>query len=612
MARPELRYPPIGDYALISDCHCNALVSRYGSVDWSCMPRIDADSCFGRLLDWDKGGYCAIAPTADETTSTWRYMPGTMILETLFQTRQGQVRLTDFFAINAMPGHPHYDHVRLLDGIAGAVELQMALCPRFDYGEITPRLQRHPSGVYTAIGSNQGLIIHADMRCELREHRDLHARFSIAAGQRLRLAIQFESPELIEHTIHAGATRADHLDSYLDSTRIWWQDWSARMDTPFQCDPQTLRSTVTLKALTYERTGAIVAASTTSLPEWIGGERNWDYRFSWVRDSLFTIRALHELGYIAEADRFHQFIQRSAAGSADQLQIMYGIDGKRRLTEIELGWLEGYRQSSPVRIGNDAAKQIQLDIYGELLEMAWEWHSSGHPIEPDYWSFLVDVVDAVCRRWQEPDHGIWEVRGAARHYVHSKVMCWAAMNRGVQLAQANRFQAPLARWTAVRDALRAAIESQGYDAQQGVFVQAFGDGAQDAALLMLPRVDFVGYDDERMVRTVQAICRELDHDGLLLRYKTEDGLRGPEGAFLPCTFWLVACLAQQGKHAQAWRYYRRALACGNDLGLFSEEFDTASQQMLGNFPQGLTHVSQIMAWLALNAAAKQGNKNCVK
>lgn len=595
----SLRYPPIGDYALISDCHCNALISRYGSVDWCCMPRVDDDSCFGRLLDWDKGGYCSIAPTSD-FTSTWRYMPGTMILETNFKTDQGEVRMTDFFALDGDNLiNPRYDHVRLIDGISGEMDLQVDVRPRFDYGEIIPRMHCHETGIYSATGSSQGLIILSDMPLEIEEHRDLTGTLHIRAGERARLAVQFEFPELIEETIGGGKAKVLNLEHYLESTRRWWEKWSSRMKAPHELDEQTIRSTIVLKALTFERTGAIVAASTTSLPEWIGGERNWDYRFSWVRDSVFTIRALHELGYVYEADRFHQFTQRSAAGSAEQLQIMYGVDGKRRLTEVELDWLEGYRQSKPVRIGNAAAKQTQLDIYGELLEMAWEWHANGHKTDPDYWDFLADVIETVCKRWKEVDHGIWEVRGEPAHYVHSKAMCWAAMNRGVQLAQENGFDAPIERWAAVREQIRIAIEAEGYDQGRRIFVQAFGTTEVDAALLILPRVKFVAYDDPRMVRTVEAICSDLDRDGLLLRYRGPDGLYGPEGMFLPCTFWLVDCLARGGQVDRAWSYYHRALACGNDLGLFSEEFDTKGKEMLGNFPQGLTHVSQIMARLAL-------------
>jgi len=592
------RYPPIADYALISDCHCSALISRHGSVDWCCMPRFDDDTCFGRLLDWDRGGYCAIAPAGEGWTSTRRYLPGTMILETRYETPQGEAVLTDFFAMDT-PDNPRYDLVRILDGIAGEVELDIEICPRFDYGEIIPRMQRQRGDTFTAIGSNQGLIIRTDAPLDVTRHRNLAGGFRLRAGQRIRLAIQFESPEKVAHTVVEEHDWPADLDRHLDKTRAWWCGWTTRMQAPSEPDRQTIRSIIILKALTFEPTGAIVAAPTTSLPEWIGGERNWDYRFSWVRDSVFTVRVLHELGYVTEADRFHQFIQRSCAGDADQMQIMYGIDGKRRLTEVELDWLEGYRQSRPVRIGNAAARQVQLDIYGELLEMAWEWHSNGHRTEPDYWNFLADVVDTVCRRWPEADHGIWEVRGEPRHYVHSKAMCWAALNRGIQLAEENGSKAPLERWSAARDEIRVAIENNGYDIERGVFVQAFGRRDLDAALLVLPRIGFVAYDDPRMLRTTDAICNDLERDGLLMRYLAPDGLPGTEGIFLPCTFWLAACLALQGRRDRAQRYYDRALACGNELGLLSEEFDIVGGEMLGNYPQGLTHVSQIMAWLAL-------------
>lgn len=596
-----MRYPPLTDYALISDCYCNALVSRYGSVDWSCMPRMDDDSSFGRLLDWDHGGYCSIAPADPEYVSAWRYIDGSMILETDFKTDQGEVRLTDFFVIdrNGTQAQRHYDHIRLVNGLAGEVKLQVEISPRFDYGEIVPYVQQHKEGLFTAIGSNQGLVIHSDFALDVVEHRDIVGTIRLRAGERARLGIRFAFPETVEQELQRGLPCAEDVDGYYESTRDWWAGWSAQMQAPFPLDAQTIRSTIVLKALTFEPTGAIIAASTTSLPEWIGGSRNWDYRFSWVRDSVFTIRALHELGYVSEASRYHGFIQRSAAGDAQQLQIMYGIDGKRRLTESELDWMEGYRGSRPVRLGNAAAKQTQLDIYGELLEMAWLWHQSGHPTEPEYWNFLVDVVDHVCHVWDGKDQGIWEVRGEPQHYVHSKAMCWAALNRGIELAKVNGFDVPLQAWIDNRAAVREAIETRGYDKERGVFVQTFDGNDLDAALLILPRIGFIDYDDPRMLRTVDALCKDLDENGLLLRYRGPDGLEGPEGVFLPCTFWLVECLAHQDRMEQAWKYYRQTLACGNELGLFSEEFDMKSQQMLGNFPQGLTHVSQIMAWLAL-------------
>lgn len=592
-------YPPIADYAIISDCHCNALISRAGSVDWCCMPRLDDDSLFGRLLDWRKGGYCAITPVGDYE-STRRYLPESMMLETRFKTATGEVALLDFFAMDAAEAqHPHYDHVRIVDGISGEVELQVTVSPRFDYGEIAPYVQKDECGAYTAIGSNKGLIIYSDFPLEVMDHMDLVATCMARKGRRSRMVIRFEYPELIAGTISAGLPSSEDIDSLFDCTCKWWQTWARRIRPPFELDSQTLRSTLVLKSLTFERTGAIAAATTTSLPEWIGGERNWDYRYSWIRDSVFTIRALHELGYTTEADRFHQFIQRSSAGNAYEMQIMYGVDGKRRLTEIELDWLEGYKGSKPVRIGNRAAKQNQLDIYGELLEMAWEWHDSGHSTDPHYWSFLENVVDTVCKCWRDTDHGIWEVRGEPGHYVHSKVMCWVAVHRGVLLAQDNGFPAPVERWSETRDEIRRVIEGEGYDAERGIFVQTFRENYLDASLLLLPQVGFIDYKDERMIRTVDAICEDLEVGGLLLRYNSPDGLEGKEGMFLPCTFWLVNCLAHQGRCDEAWKYYNRAVGCANDLGLFSEEYDVEGEQMLGNFPQGLTHVSQIMARLAL-------------
>ena len=597
---PESIYPPIADYAMISDCHCSALISRAGSVDWCCMPRIDDDSCFGRLLDWNKGGFCAITPTAGNYVSTRCYVTGTMILETHFKTEDGEVRLFDFFAMDRNDAiHPRYDHVRIVDGISGEMELCIEVCPRFDYGEIIPYMNLHDSGAYTATGSNKGLIIQSEVALGVEKHHDLYATFRIGAGERRRLVIQFQYPELIDDTIAHGLPELADIDGFFERTKEWWQSWAGRMKPPFALDEQTVRSTITLKALTFERTGAIAAASTTSLPEWIGGTRNWDYRYSWIRDSVFTVRALHQLGYVAEADRFHQFIQRSSAGSGDEMQIMYGVDGKRRLTEIELDWLEGYKGSKPVRIGNRAAKQSQLDVYGELVEMAWEWHASGHESDRQYWSFLTDVIDTVCKQWMTKDHGIWEVRGEQRHYVHSKAMCWVAVERGAMLAKENGFSAPLEQWITARDDIRHAIDTEGYDAERGIFVQAFGSDYLDAAVLLLPRVGFVDYKDPRMMRTVDAICRELEVDGLLLRYNSPDGLPDREGMFLPCTFWLVNCLAHQGRRDEALKYYERAVSCANDIGLFSEEFDVEGEQMLGNFPQGLTHVSQIMARLAL-------------
>jgi GH15 family glucan-1,4-alpha-glucosidase len=600
MTIPASRYPAIADYALISDCHCASLVSRTGAVDWCCMPRFDADSCFGRLLDWEKGGYCAISPAAAQADASRRYLPDTMVLETCFRISEGEARLYDFFAMDDDTlGPVRHEQVRLVEGISGSIDFCLELFPRFDFGEIVPHVRGHGNGIYTAIGSNVGLVIHSDIQLEIIQARGLKAGFRIKAGERVRLSIRFTRPELIdEDPLHALASGAS---ADFERTCNWWRKWARRARHPVQPDEHTLRSAIVLKSLSFERTGAIVAAPTTSLPESMGGERNWDYRFSWVRDSVFTVRALHALGCEREADRFLQFIQRSSAGSAAEMQIMYAVDGKRRLTEVELGWLDGYAGSKPIRIGNFASEQLQLDIYGEILEMAWEWHAKGREIDAQYWAFISDVVDLVCTKWQEKDHGIWEFRDDPRHFVHSKAMCWGALDRGIRLAREKRLPAPIERWEAARTAVCDAIERDGFDPERGIFVQAFGSRHLDAALLLLPRTGFVAYDDPRTVRTTDAICQQLDRGGMLIRYDSPDGLPGREGVFVPCTFWLVRCLAYQGRHELAWKYYRRALACANDLGLFPEEFDTENRRMLGNFPQALTHVSQITAWLALVA-----------
>ena len=597
--KPAAPYPPISDYALISDCHSVALVSKSGAIDWCCMPRIDADSCFGRLLDWQRGGHWSLHPASDSYAPSRRYLPETMVLETGFESAQGKVLVYDFFGMDAgTQGQARFDCTRVVKCDSGSVDMRTEIIPRFDFGEIVPYMREHEGG-YSAIGSNKGLVICADVPLEVRKQHGLVADFHIAAGQCLRFVTHFALPETIGAAQVKRVAGGIDADAGLTRTIAWWQQWSRGLHASAELDEQSQRSAIVLKALTYEPTGAIAAAATTSLPEAAGRERNWDYRFSWVRDSVLSVRALYLLGRHREAERFLGFIQRSAAGSAAQLQIMYGVDGKRRLTEVLLPWLEGYRQSRPVRIGNLAASQTQLDIYGEIMEVAWEWHASRHAIEEPYWQFLTEVVDAACASWSQPDHGFWEIRSTPRHHVHSKAMCWSAVDYGIRLAEAYQRHDPLLRWRHARDEIRDAIERDGYDRQRGIFVQAFGSPQLDAVLLLLPRIGFIAYEDPRMVRTTDAIAQGLDRGGLLARYETPDGLPSGEGAFLPCTFWLAACLAYQGRDGDAREYYRRAQACANDVGLFSEEFDRESGEMLGNFPQGLTHVSQIMARLAL-------------
>lgn len=600
-------YPPISDYALISDCHAAALISRAGSIDWCCLPRFDQGSCFGRLLDWQKGGYCSITAADDEQHSFRRYIDNTLVLETMIRTNGGEARLLDCFAMREGGKlAPHLQILRIVEGVRGRVDLNLCIAPRFDYGALCPWIRHDGVRLYSAIGGDDALVLYSDADLKLEGRHDLTARFTIRAGERVRTTITHADPAALDRE-RPTLLEDYEIDARLDSTLAWWRDWAAQARLEGPDGPSAVRSALALKALTNAPTGAIIAAATTSLPEQPGGSRNWDYRYSWIRDSALSVRSLADIGCAAEADDFRRFIQRSAAGAADSLQIMYGPGGERTLTEIELTHLEGYRGAQPVRVGNAAAKQTQLDAYGELLDLSWRWFERGHPIDDDYWRFLLDLVDTAAARWQEKDRGIWEIRGEPQHFVHSKVYCWAALDRGIRLAEAGLRQAPLRRWKAVRKEIRDAVERDGYDSKRGVFVQAFGSQALDASLLLLPSVDFVAYDDERMVRTTEAIRKDLMQDGLLLRYrvdKTDDGLTGEEGVFLACSFWLVECLAHQGRVEEARHLFDRVSATSNDLGLFSEEWDPHTCEMLGNFPQGLTHLSHIAAAVAI--AAREG------
>ena len=589
---------PIGHYALIGDCHSAALVSRGGSIDWCCLPRFDSDSCFGRLLDAQGGGHFSIAPTTPCETRR-EYVGDSLVLATTFESDAGAVRLIDFFVMRHGSSKPaRRELVRIATGLRGSMRLRVEFVPRFDYGEIKPWIYRVGEAGHCAVGSNAGLLIFGDVPLQIDETHALCAEIEVNEGKRYRLAMQFVSPE----ELHAGPVVlpvGDGIDSRLDETLDWWREWVSKIVYDGQPGVGVVRSAIVLKALSYAPTGAIIAAPTTSLPEHVGGERNWDYRFSWIRDSVFTVQALASLGCIAEADAFRRFIQRAAAGNGEQLQVLFGIDGKRRLTEVTLDHLPGWRGSRPVRIGNAAEHHFQADMFGLLLELSGRWSALGNKPDDAYWDFLIETVDCAIENWQRPDRGIWEVRGVPRHFVHSKVMCWAAVQRGIEMADRHGLPAPIARWSAARGEMRAAIEARGIDPVRGNFVAAFDSVDLDAALLLLPDVGFVSYDDERMLRTTDAIQRELDDGGLILRYSAADGLRGSEGSFLACSFWLVECLAKQGRIGEAKKLFERVGRCANDLGLFAEEYACATGESLGNFPQGLSHLSHISAALAL-------------
>jgi GH15 family glucan-1,4-alpha-glucosidase len=594
-------YPPIGDYALIGDCHSAALVSRQASIEWCCLPRFDSGSAFGRMLDRRYGGHCSITPTDG---SPWeysrRYLDDTLVLETRLHGPAGEARILDCFSVReSARSTPHRQIIRVLDGVRGSIELGVTVAPRFDYGQVKPWIRRHGHNLHSAIGGNDALLVWCEQELVEDADHELVGTVTVGAGDRLRLSITYCPPELVDAQDYEEPD-AQGIDESIEHAITWWQEWASGLTLRTRDEPGARRSGITLKALTHLPTGAIVAAPTTSLPEVVGGKRNWDYRYAWVRDASFSSRAFAELGAVHEADAFRAFIMRSAAGHAEDLQVLYGAGGERRLAAMTLDGLEGYRRSNPVHAGNDATAQRQLDAYGELVNLTWRWHRRGHSPSDDDWRFLVSLIDLAAEQWQQPDYGLWEWPDKPDHFVHSKVMCWTALDRGIRLADECMRRAPTGRWKRARDELRETIEKRGYDKKRGIYVQAFGRRELDAALLLLPTVEFVAWDDERMLRTVAAIRKELDAgEGLLYRYTREDGLPGREGAFLCCSFWLVECLARAGDLHEARTVFDQAMARANDLGLFSEEIDPKSGELLGNFPQGLTHLAQIDAAVTL-------------
>jgi GH15 family glucan-1,4-alpha-glucosidase len=597
------RYPDIGDYALIGDCHTAALVSRTGSIDWCCMPRFDSGSVFGRLLDWERGGSCAITASTSRGSVTRRYLDGTLVLETLFETEGGAAVVRDCFTMRSGGARqPYRQLLRVVEGVRGRTPFDVQVTPRFDYGDLRPWIRRRSSDVFVAIGGDDALVISGDIPLELGDDHDLVGTIEAREGARHRLSIVWAHPEDVDLDAPQSAD-ASELDRRFDATVRWWETWSRKLELPRSCTTTSLRSAIVLKSMVHAPTGAVVAAPTTSLPEALDGERNWDYRYSWIRDSAFAVRSLAALGAHSEADGFRRFVERSAGGSAHSLQIMYGVGGERRLTELTLD-LDGYRGARPVRIGNAASTQRQLDVYGYVLDLAWSWHERGHSPDDDYWRFLVSIVDHVVEVWSSPDRGIWEMRAEPQHFVQSKAMCWVAVDRGVSLAEACMRVAPLERWAAARDEIRAAIEEHGVDRERGVFTQTFGGRDVDASLLLLPMFGFVDWDDDRMRRTVDAVRDELLSDGLLARYRTEDALSGNEGVFVACTFWLAECLAHQGRLDDARAAFEQAERTANDLGLFAEEWSTAQDIALGNFPQGLSHLAHISAAVAIARATE--------
>ena len=600
---PDAAYRPIGDYAFLSDCHSTALVSREASIDWACLRRFDGGSAFGRLLDATRGGYFSIRPAAPITRSERRYRPGTMILETTMATADGTVRVVDALAMRrGGRARPRAQLLRRIEGIDGQVEVDIVIEPRFDYGGTRPWLRLH-DGPASAVGGDDALVIDAD--CDLTIDRDgirLLGRAVVTPARATTLTAISQAAHLLD----PGAADVAQVPARLEETAQWWRRWSGatRADGPRR---EILhRSAMVLKGLCCAPTGAIVAAPTTSLPEVVGGAANWDYRYSWVRDSALALEALDEVGHGEVARGFRDFMMRSTAGHAEELQIMYGPYGGRRLTELELD-LEGWRGSRPVRVGNGAATQTQLDVYGHLLDAAHVWHVRTGTIDDDEWRFLRGVVDQAAERRQEPDAGIWEMRGTPRQFVHSKVMVWVALDRGIRLVEERGLAAAqVDRWRDARDAVRHEVETRGVDPDRGNFVQHYGATEVDASLLKLPLLGFVDARDERMRTTTDAIIDELGvpPTGFLRRYRAGGDPDDHEGVFLLCSFWLVEVLALQGRIDRADHLLDTLVGVSNDLHLFSEEYDVDNGELLGNFPQAFTHLGLISAEKRLRDARR--------
>jgi GH15 family glucan-1,4-alpha-glucosidase len=585
---------PIRDYALLSDCNSAALVSRDGAVEWACLRRFDANSVFGRLLDRERGGVLSIAPVGAVEETTRRYLGASLVLETTVRTATGTVRLLDAFSMHE-GGERDPDHhlLRVAEGVEGEVELSITIEPRFDFGELRPLLRHHDdTGAWTAVGGDTALVISGDWALEHdREHVRLSARATVRPGERLRCSVESQLPWRLD----PKPISAEEVDRRLEATIDWWEEWAADTVAAEPYAEAVGRSAAVLKGLTCGPTGALVAAPTTSLPEELGGERNWDYRYAWIRDATLVVAAMAVAGHVDAAKGFRDFLLRSAGGRPEDLRIMYGLDGSRHLPEHEVD-LDGYRGSRPVRIGNGAYDQTQHDMHGQLLDVAYLWHVTHEPIAPHEWDFLRAVVDRAAAVWRQPDQGIWEVRCGPEQFVHSKALLWTALDRGLRFVEEEGFDGDADRWRQVRDAIRADVDEHGV--RDGAFVQHYDTTEVDAALLELPMLGFVAPDDERLARTVERIRDELavGPHGFIKRYRTEhvdDGLSGDEGVFLMCTFWLVDVLAMMGEIDEAQALFDRLVEVANDVGLYAEQYDPDTGEFLGNFPQAFTHMALI-------------------
>lgn len=583
---------PIEDYGFIGNMITAALVARDGSLDWLCLPRFDSDACFAALLGSPEHGRWQIAPAEEIKRITRRYRPGTPILETTFETAGGLVTVIDFMPLTE--DERFVDVVRLVRGERGRVAMRMELIIRFGYGHVVPWVRRHDYGL-SAVAGPDALDLYTPVELRGRDFTTC-SEFAVTEDVTIPFTLAYRPS-------HLSRRNGNSCEERLEETARWWTEWSGRCRLDENRAPQhwheaVTRSLITLKALSFAPTGGIVAAPTTSLPEAIGGVRNWDYRYCWIRDATLTLYALLISGYREEAAAWREWLLRVAAGNPQELQIMYGLAGERRLTELELPWLPGYENSRPVRIGNAAHHQLQLDVYGELMDVFHVGRKFALRISEDAWQLQKVLLDCLERIWDRPDAGIWEVRGPARQFTHSKLMAWAAFDRAVKTVETFGVSGPVEKWRRLCDTIRRDICTKGFDAGKNSFVQYYGGETLDAALLVMPELGFLPPEDPRLLGTVAAIERELCIDGLVRRYSVSakgqvDGLPGDEGAFLACSFWLADVYAMQGRHDDAERLFEHLLSLRNDLGLLAEEYDPRTKRQLGNFPQAFSHVALV-------------------
>lgn len=603
----DRRYPPLEEYGFLGDCHDWALVHRDGSVDWCCFERNEGRTACARLLDWDAGGHCIVQPDEDFTASH-AYLDGTNVLVTTFRTEAGVLEVTDALVLMrsnegaAVDVVPHMQLVRRVRCREGRVAIRVDLFPRFDHGLTSVHVEEHRDGNWAALGGEDALAIWSDLPLEASTWARVAGHAELTAGDERWLSLQYVRPEVL--VSERVTTTADQLAQRLDETIAYWRSWADTCTYRGRYREAVVRSALVLKALTDARTGAVAAAPTTSLPEEVGGERNWDYRYAWLRDASTQLAALYELGYTAEADAFMAWLARATAGTAADLQVMYRLSGGRMLTEVALPRLEGYRGSAPVRIGNAAAGQFQLDVFGELVETAWRHHEQGRTLGLATRHLLVDVLPRLEESWRRADAGIWEQRGHPEQFVSSKLYAWLAADRLARLAEEARVDVDPARCRDLRDRIRAEVERYGVDLETGALRRSYGAHDVDASNLLALLMGFWPPDDDRSLATVASIEAELADGELVHRYRTDDGLSGSQSAFLWSSFWMVEALALCGRTDEARSRFERLLDRGSPLGLLAEECDADSGALLGNFPQAISHVGLIRAALCLDRATR--------